>query len=71
MADDLDRIGPILALAGVAALILIWDFLPRGKPFPAARGKALLIFALIGPGLAAAWAFSLLTRDEAGYSFAD
>jgi len=71
MADDLDRIGPILAMAAVAALILIWDFLPRGKPLPAARGKALLVFALVGPGLAAAWAFSLLTRDEAGYSFAN
>ncbi|HEU0073457.1 MAG TPA: NADH-quinone oxidoreductase subunit N [Dehalococcoidia bacterium] len=71
MADDLDRIGPILAMAAVAALILIWDFLPRGKPLPAARGKALLVFALVGPALAAAWAFSLLTRDEAGYSFAN
>ena len=69
MADDLDRIGPILAMAGIAALILIWDLLPRGKPFPAARGKALLIFALLGPALAAAWALSLLTRDEAGFSF--
>jgi NADH-quinone oxidoreductase subunit N len=71
MLDDLDRIGPILAMAGVAALILIWDFLPSGKPLPAAKGKALLVFALAGPALAAAWAFSLLTRDEAGYSFAN
>ncbi len=71
MADDLDRIGPILVMAGVAALILIWDFLPRGKPFPAARGKALLVFALLGPALAAGWAFSLLSRDESGYSFAN
>ena len=29
----------------------------------------MLIFALIGPALAAAWAFSLLTRDETGFSF--
>jgi NADH-quinone oxidoreductase subunit N len=71
MLDDLDRIGPVLAMAGVAALILIWDLLPRGRPLPEARGKALLVFALVGPALAAGWAFSLLTRDEAGYSFAN
>jgi NADH-quinone oxidoreductase subunit N len=69
MLDDLDRIGPVLAMAGVATLVLIWDFLPRGKPLPEARGKPLLIFALIGPVLAAAWALSLLSRDEAGTSF--
>ena len=69
MLDDLDRIGPVLALAGIASLIVIWDFLPRGKPFPAARGRALMLFALIGPALAAAWALSLLTRDEAGFGF--
>jgi NADH-quinone oxidoreductase subunit N len=71
MLDDLDRIGPVLAMAGVAALLLIWDFLPQGKLLPAARGKALLLFALVGPALSAAWAFSLLTRDEAGFSFAN
>ncbi|HLG11574.1 MAG TPA: proton-conducting transporter membrane subunit, partial [Dehalococcoidia bacterium] len=64
MLDDLDRIGPVLAMAGVAALLLIWDFLPEGRPLPAARGKALMIFALAGPALSAAWAFSLLTRDQ-------
>ena len=31
MLDDLDRIGPVLAMATVAMLILIWDFLPSGK----------------------------------------
>jgi NADH-quinone oxidoreductase subunit N len=71
MLDDLDRIGPVLAMAGVAALILIWDFLPAGKPLPVAKGKALLIFALVGPALAAAWALSLLSRDETGFSFAN
>jgi len=71
MLDDLDRIGPVLAMAGVAALILIWDFLPRGRPLPAARGKALLVFALVGPALAAGWAYSLLSRDETGFSFAN
>jgi NADH-quinone oxidoreductase subunit N len=50
-------------MAGVAALILIWDFLPRGRPLPAARGKALLAVALLGPLLAAGWALSLLLRD--------
>lgn len=69
MLDDLDRIGPVLALAGIAALVVIWDFLPRGKPFPAARGKALMLFVLLGPALAAAWTFSLLTRDESGFGF--
>jgi NADH-quinone oxidoreductase subunit N len=57
--------------AGVAALLLIWDFLPQGKPFPAARGKALLVVALLGPALAAGWAYSLLARDESGFSFAN
>jgi NADH-quinone oxidoreductase subunit N len=71
MLDDLDRIGPVLALAIVGALILIWDVLPRGKPFPAARGKALMVFALLGPAVSAAWALSLLSRDESGFSFAN
>ena len=69
MLDDLDRIGPVLAMASVAALTLIWDFLPRGKPFPAARGRALQMFALLGPILAAAWAGSLLARGEEGFAF--
>ena len=63
MLDDLDRIGPILAMASVAALILVWDFLPTGRLLPAARGKRLIAFALVGPALAAAWSLSLLTRD--------
>ncbi|HWO73603.1 MAG TPA: NADH-quinone oxidoreductase subunit N [Dehalococcoidia bacterium] len=71
MLDDLDRIGPVLAMAGVGALLLIWDFLPQGRVLPRARGKALLAFALVGPSLSAAWALSLLTRDEAAYSFAN
>src|SRR6266545_4556468 len=71
MLDDLDRIGPVLAMAGVATLILIWDFLPAGKPFPASRGKALLVVALLGPAIAALWALSLLSRDEQGFSFAN
>jgi NADH-quinone oxidoreductase subunit N len=61
MLDDLDRIGPVLVMAAVAALILIWDFLPR--PLPAARGKPLLVVALLGPLGAAAWTASLLLRD--------
>lgn len=63
MLDDLDRIGPVLAMAAVAALILIWDFLPSGKPFPASRGKPLMFVALLGPLIAAGWALSLLARD--------
>ncbi|MPZ50052.1 MAG: NADH-quinone oxidoreductase subunit NuoN [Dehalococcoidia bacterium] len=61
MLDDLDRIGPVLVMAGVAALIIIWDFIPR--PLPAARGKPLLFVALLGPAAAAAWTVSLLLRD--------
>ena len=71
MLDDLDRIGPVLAMAAVATLILIWDFLPSGKPLPASRGKALLVVALAGPAIAALWALSLLARDESGFSFAN
>jgi NADH-quinone oxidoreductase subunit N len=71
MLDDLDRIGPVLAMAGVAALILVWDFLPAGRPFPTARGRPLLFFGLLGPILAAAWTLSLLLRDEEGFSFAN
>jgi NADH-quinone oxidoreductase subunit N len=69
--DDLDRIGPVLAMASVATLILIWDFLPHGKLLPASRGKPLLVVALLGPAIAALWALSLLSRDEAGFSFAN
>ncbi len=69
MLDDLDRIGPVLALAAVAALVIVWGFLPRGKPFPAARGKALMVFVLLGPLLSALWALSLLSRNESGFGF--
>jgi NADH-quinone oxidoreductase subunit N len=71
MLDDLDRIGPVLAMAAVAGVILIWDLLPTGKPFPASRGRAAMLVALVGPILSAAWAFSLLTRDETGFGFAN
>lgn len=71
MLDDLDRLGPVLAMSGVAALILLWNVLPRLGPLPAARGKALLAFSLFGPALTAAWALSLLARDEQGFSFAN
>jgi NADH-quinone oxidoreductase subunit N len=50
-------------MAAVAAIILVWDFLPAGRPFPASRGKPLIIVALAGPVIAAAWALSLLLRD--------
>ena len=71
MLDDLDRIGPVLAMAAVAAVMLIWDLLPTGKPFPASKGRAAMVVALLGPILSAAWAFSLLTRDETGFGFAN
>ena len=70
MLDDLDRIGPVLAMAGVAALILVWDFLPRGKRLPAARGRPLFAVALLGPILSALWTLSLDGR-EAGFAFAN
>lgn len=69
MLHELDKIGPVLALAIVAVLILVWDLLPRGKPFPAARGKALLFFGLLGSAISAIWSFSLLNRDDAGFAF--
>ena len=71
MLDDLDRIGPVLVLAAVAALIIVWGFLPAVRPLPAARGRALVLFALLGPAGAALWALSLLARDVAGFAFAD
>ncbi len=71
MLDDLDRIGPVLVLAAVAALIIVWGFLPAGRPLPAPRGRALVLFALLGPAGAALWALSLLARDVAGFAFAD
>lgn len=70
MLDDLNRIGPVLVMAAVAALILIWDLLPAGPPWRAARGRALLGFALLGPAGAAAWALALLLNDEQGFGFA-
>jgi NADH-quinone oxidoreductase subunit N len=70
MWDDIDKLGPVLSMGGVATLILVWDFLPRGR-LPAPRNGALLAFALFGPLLSAAWALSLLTRDETGFAFAN
>ena len=64
MLDDLDRIGPVLAMAGVASLILVWDFLPSGGRLPAARGRPLMVAALLAPLLSALWSVSLLSRDE-------
>jgi NADH-quinone oxidoreductase subunit N len=71
MLDDLNRIGPVLAMAVVAAAIIIWDILPKGKPLPAARGKSLLIVAMLGPVIAALWALGLRLNDETGWSFAN
>ncbi len=70
MLDDLSRLGPVLMMAGVAALILLWDLLPQGKLLPAPRGKALLAGALAGPGAAAAWGLALILHDERGFGFA-
>jgi NADH-quinone oxidoreductase subunit N len=69
--DDLNRLGPVLVMAGVAALILVWDFLPALRPLPAARGKALMILALLGPAGAAAWALALVLSDVRGFAFAN
>lgn len=71
MLDDLSRIGPVLAMVAVGALIIIWDALPSGKPFPASRGKNVLIFALLGPVAGAGWALALLLNDSSGWSFAN
>ncbi len=71
MLDDLSRIGPVLVMAGIAALIIVWDFLPVGKPLPAARGKPLLFVTLLGPAGAAAWALALLLKDERATAFAN
>ena len=71
MLDDLYRIGPVLVMAVFAALIIVWDFLPSAKPFPAARGRALLIMALLAPVLAAVWGIVLRLDDETGWSFAN
>jgi NADH-quinone oxidoreductase subunit N len=57
-------------MAGVAALILVWDFLPAGRPLPRARGRALLLFALLGPLGAAIWTGALLAADERDFAFA-
>jgi NADH-quinone oxidoreductase subunit N len=70
MLGDISRIGPILSFAITAMLILIWDFLPHGKPFPPARGKALLGFALLGPAVAAIWTGLLLYSDVHASMFA-
>src|SRR3972149_10694708 len=69
MLDDLVRLGPVLVMAAVAALILIWDILPTGR-LPAPGGRALLAGALAGPVGATVWAAALLVSDERGSSFA-
>ena len=71
MLDDLDRIGPILIMVAVASLMIIWDVLPASRRLPAARGKSLQLFALVGPAASAIWALSLLARNEEGFSFAN
>src|SRR5579872_5169482 len=70
MLNDLNRIGPVLALAIVAALLLVWDFLPEGGPLPRARGKPLMLFALLGPAAAALWTAALLASGERNSAFA-
>jgi len=70
MWDDLDKLGPIISMGGVATLILMWGFLPRGL-LPSPRKTALLVVVLAGPALSAAWSLSLLTRDERGFAFAN
>src|SRR6185436_9070265 len=55
-------------MSGVAALILIWDFLPAGV-LPRSRGKALMFFTLLGPALAAIWTALLLINDSRGPAF--
>jgi NADH-quinone oxidoreductase subunit N len=71
MLDDLNRIGPVLFMAGVAAIIVIWDFLPHRSVIPATRGRAVMLFALLGPIGANLWALALLQAGEAGFSFAN
>ncbi len=71
MLPDLYRLGPVLVMAIVAALILLWDLLPTPGRLPAARGKAVLGFALLGPAGAALWNLTLLLRDERGFAFAN
>jgi NADH-quinone oxidoreductase subunit N len=69
MADDLDKLAPVLAMGIVAALILIWAVLPRMASLPRPRGLPLTIVALLGPIVASLWMASLLARDETGTAF--
>jgi NADH-quinone oxidoreductase subunit N len=69
MLDDLNRIGPIIAMSSVASLILIWDFLPHGGLLPRSRGRPLMFFALLGPAVAAIWTALLMAGDEQGPAF--
>jgi NADH-quinone oxidoreductase subunit N len=69
MWGDFDLLGPVLSLAGVATLIIIWDILPTGRLLPRPQGVPLLVFGLVGPALASMWAVSLLVRDERGFIF--
>jgi len=66
--DDLNRLGPVLAMSGVAALIIVWDFLPHGF-LPRSRGKALMFFALLGPAIAAIWTALLMANENQGPAF--
>ncbi len=70
MLDDLSKLGPVISIATVASLILVWDFLPRGL-LPRPRGLALLAFSLLGPAIAAIWTGLLLHNDERGFAFAN
>jgi NADH-quinone oxidoreductase subunit N len=69
MLDDLAKLGPVMSMGAVGALILVWDFLPRAL-LPAPRKTPLLLFALLGPAVSAVWTGVLLSNDSRGFAFA-
>src|SRR5581483_9377335 len=69
MLDDVAKLGPVMSMGVVGALILVWDFLPRAL-LPAPRKTPLLLFALLGPAVSALWTGVLLRNDSRGFAFA-
>jgi NADH-quinone oxidoreductase subunit N len=71
MLEDLDRLGPILAVMATAGLIIIADLVvPRGRE---ARSRTTWLAGLALAGLAAAalWLVVLIARDRQASFFSD
>lgn len=66
MLEDLDRLGPVLAVMVTAGLIVLADLV-----IPQRRAKSLAAIALAGLLVAGAWLVVLVVRDQEASYFSD